>query len=295
LSKRGSLTLFISEELLKDRSSPVDKKRPLLSSLIRTSFFVLSQSGLTAVFLTVRAQVFYGITSTHGQGACRFRIIQCCAATKSLPVEISHQLCRRENSVVGMDSTGLKVYGEGEWKVRRHGRIRRRTWRKLHVCVDLTTQEILTVALTGNCEDDIAAGSRMLQGYAHRIKSFKGYGTYDRFGFREVSGGDVQQVIPLLKNAAVRQSEKEAPLPAHLIQRNEAVRYIQQNGLPKWKEVQGCHQRSLNETVMFRYKTIFGGELKARMVANQTAEVELKCFLLNTFREIGMPDSYKMA
>jgi hypothetical protein len=108
-----------------------------------------------------------------------------------------------------------------------------------------------------------------------------------------VSEGDAEQVISPPGNAVVRLPKREEPLPAHLIQRNEAVRYIQQNGLPKWKEVQGCHQRNLNETVMFRYKTIFGGEMKARTAANQTAEVKLKCFLLNTFRETGMPDSYK--
>jgi hypothetical protein len=135
--------------------------------------------------------------------------------------------------------------------------------------VDLATREILTVVLTGNGEDDAAAGSRMLQGHAHRIKSFKGGGAYDRFGFREISGGDVQQVIPPLKNAAVRLPKKEDLLPAHPIQRNE--------------------------TVMFRYKTIFEGELKARTAANQTAEIMLKCLLLNTFRETGIPDSYKVA
>jgi hypothetical protein len=32
-----------------------------------------------------------------------------------------------------VDSTGLKVYGEGEWKVRVHGYSKRRTWRKLHL------------------------------------------------------------------------------------------------------------------------------------------------------------------
>ena len=31
-----------------------------------------------------------------------------------------------------LDSTGLKVYGEGEWKVRIHGVSKRRTWRKIH-------------------------------------------------------------------------------------------------------------------------------------------------------------------
>ena len=41
-----------------------------------------------------------------------------------------------------MDSTGLKVYGEGEWKVRQYGYSKRRTWRKLHLSVNATTHEI---------------------------------------------------------------------------------------------------------------------------------------------------------
>jgi len=32
-----------------------------------------------------------------------------------------------------LDSSGCKVYGEGEWKVRHHGWSKRRTWRKLHL------------------------------------------------------------------------------------------------------------------------------------------------------------------
>jgi hypothetical protein len=42
------------------------------------------------------------------------------------------------------DATGLKVYGEGEWKVRQHGKEKRRLWRKLHICLDEATQEILS-------------------------------------------------------------------------------------------------------------------------------------------------------
>ncbi|MDI5349524.1 transposase, partial [Salmonella enterica subsp. enterica serovar Kentucky] len=40
-----------------------------------------------------------------------------------------------------IDSTGLKVFGEGEWKVRKHGKERRRIWRKLHLAVDSNTHE----------------------------------------------------------------------------------------------------------------------------------------------------------
>ncbi|KAA6315845.1 hypothetical protein EZS27_033754, partial [termite gut metagenome] len=61
-----------------------------------------------------------------------------------------------------------------------------------------------------------------------------------------------------------------------------------------WKEQQGYHRRSLNEVVMFRYKTIFSGELNARTIENQTTEVKLKCLLLNKFKETGMPVSCKV-
>ena len=50
----------------------------------------------------------------------------------SLPI-ISGQGARH----VVVDSTGIKVYGEGEWKVRQHGYSKRRTWRKLHLGDDI--------------------------------------------------------------------------------------------------------------------------------------------------------------
>lgn len=46
-----------------------------------------------------------------------------------------------------VDSTGLKIYGEGEWKVRKHGWNKRRVWRKVHIGIDLDG-EIRTVITT---------------------------------------------------------------------------------------------------------------------------------------------------
>ena len=53
-----------------------------------------------------------------------------------------------------VDSTGLKVYGEGEWKVRQHGVGKRRTWRKLHLAVNPETHEIVAQVLTDNGAHD---------------------------------------------------------------------------------------------------------------------------------------------
>ena len=49
---------------------------------------------------------------------------------------------------LAIDSTGLKIYGEGEWKVRMHGASKRRTWRKLLVAVNTKTNQIEAAELT---------------------------------------------------------------------------------------------------------------------------------------------------
>ncbi|MCX4051326.1 IS5-like element ISAs13 family transposase, partial [Aeromonas caviae] len=47
-----------------------------------------------------------------------------------------------------IDSTGLKVFGEGEWKVRKHGAEKRRVWRKLHLAVDPVTHDIVAAEVS---------------------------------------------------------------------------------------------------------------------------------------------------
>ena len=61
-----------------------------------------------------------------------------------------------------LDSTGLKVFGEGEWKVRQHGYTKRRTWRKFHLSVDSETQEIQAMVLSEASLDDAGAAPGLL-------------------------------------------------------------------------------------------------------------------------------------
>ncbi len=56
-----------------------------------------------------------------------------------------------------------------------------------------------------------------------------------------------------------------------------------------WKKLSGYHQRSLAETGMYRFKTIFGGELKARSLRRQRAEIHAKTIALNEMTKPGMP------
>lgn len=47
-----------------------------------------------------------------------------------------------------IDATGLKVFGEGEWKQRKHGKDKRRVWRKLHLAVDARTHEVIAAEVS---------------------------------------------------------------------------------------------------------------------------------------------------
>src|SRR3990167_9851332 len=60
-----------------------------------------------------------------------------------------------------IDSTGLKMYGEGEWKVRKHGYSKHRMWMKAHISID-ADGEIRAVMLTNNSIDDAQAGKTLL-------------------------------------------------------------------------------------------------------------------------------------
>ena len=89
-----------------------------------------------------------------------------------------------------LDSTGLKVFGEGEWKVRQHGYTKRRTWRKLHLSVDSETQEIQAVVLSEASLDDAGAVPDLLNQSTEPVEHVGGDGAYDkRTALPEVSGG----------------------------------------------------------------------------------------------------------
>ncbi len=61
-----------------------------------------------------------------------------------------------------IDSTGLKVFGEGEWHMRIHGKSKRRTWRKLHLSIDAKTHENMASELTSSNVHDSTQTEKLL-------------------------------------------------------------------------------------------------------------------------------------
>jgi hypothetical protein len=56
-----------------------------------------------------------------------------------------------------VDRTGVKLYGEGASKVRKHGYSKRRTWRKVHLGLDVKTGQIRAALLITHQDVDDAS------------------------------------------------------------------------------------------------------------------------------------------
>ena len=186
-----------------------------------------------------------------------------------------------------LDSTGLKVFGEGEWKVRKHGYSKRRTWRKLHLAIDAESHEIQAVTLTEAGVDDAEEADGLLKATDRELASVAADGAYDkRKVYRALEGHDARILIPPRRNARIWRHGNAAgpPLP-----RDENLRHIRRVGRRAWKREVGYHIRSLAETGMFRMKTIFGGHLASRRPECQVTEGAIRGRALNIMTHLGMP------
>ena len=186
-----------------------------------------------------------------------------------------------------IDSTGLKVYGEGEWKVKKHGADKRRTWRKLHLALDEATNEIHAVELTINAISDADMAGPLVTNITYPIARLSGDGAYDQVKVYEAL--ETRQIAPVIppRSNAVIWTDKAGNALIH--PRNESVTKIDCVGLAEWKRQIGYHRRSKAETGMFRWKTTFGERLSTRLLANQQAEAHVKANCLNRFTKLGMP------
>ena len=78
-----------------------------------------------------------------------------------------------------IDSTGLKIFGEGEWQVHKHkSSKKRRSWRKLHLGID-GDGCIIASALTDSSSDDAYVGLSILEQIEGTITQFTADGAYD--------------------------------------------------------------------------------------------------------------------
>jgi hypothetical protein len=187
---------------------------------------------------------------------------------------------------LAVDSTGIKLYGEGEWKVRLHGAEKRRTWRKLHLLIDHRTQEAVACSISEQYVLDRKELSGLLREVEREVVEVLGDGAYDFHDcYKVIHARGARSVIPPRARARVRGGPE-------FRDRNAAVLRGREVGRDEWKKEAGYHRRSLAETGMMRLKTIFSDKLKAREWRRQETELRLRCAAMNRMTSLGMPQSY---
>ena len=328
LVNRGNISLLISEDVIKDghivppgKANQVGRPKEYSDELIKLA-------------LTIRTLFNLALRQTNGYISHLFKLMNLETEVPDYttlsrrmgklnlrPYRLTNRIRRlsgvpskdkNKGIVMLVDSSGFKVYGEGEWKVRKHGYSYRRTWRETHIAVDFETRAILNLTNTSAHTHDntqlIPLLEQVQQDYCSdsgncsdcngscnsKIKTIIGDGAYHaRENYIRITR---QQGIELI-----------TPPPKHAVEhlntgryyqwydtpgweeRNQVVRYVDKCGPAQWKRDTNYHRRSLVENAFFRLKTIFGERLKSRTESNQLVEQQLKASIINAFNALGLP------
>ena len=187
-----------------------------------------------------------------------------------------------------IDSTGLKIYGAGQWLEEKHGTKSRRGWRKLHLALDADSGDIIAHVMTDQDGCDASQVGPLLDRIDMPIDQFTADGAYDGNPTYEAVAGhspDAAVVIPPRANAIER---PDADLSR---QRDRHIAAINADGRMKWQVATGYGKRSLVETAIGRYKSIIGHGLRARSFRAQQTEVAIGCAVLNRMLECAHSNS----
>jgi hypothetical protein len=279
LVNRGSITFWIDRKSIANWYESVNK--------IKERGRPKTYSDIAIVAILILKQIYHlKLRSSQGFTKSLFNLMNL-----NLKVPCYTQLCRRQATVklpalptlsgeihMVIDSSGLKLFGEGEWKVRQHGWTKHRMWQKLHIGVDEKSQLIVAAELTKNdCGDDKKLPD-LLRQYKGKLRQVSADGAYDSHDCYDViaSRGGIPTIPP-------QPNPRHKPKLASQIKRprDKIVWEIQQDGRKEWKQQSGYHRRSLAETAFYRYKQLLSDKLSARNLENQKAEAMLGCHLLN--------------
>jgi hypothetical protein len=223
---------------------------------------------------------------------------------KTLAVQIPY---RRADGPLNLlvDSTGIKVLGDGEWQARKHGIQGRRQslpgnglpanrerGRKVHLAMDTATSDIRAVerAPSGDGDSPVLPELRGPIPGGEELGTVTADGAYDtRRCHTAIIDRQATAIIPVRKNG--RPWKEDCPAA---IARNETLRATRHYGRAFWKRWTGYHARSRIEAKM-RCLKAFGERIAARHPDSQTAEIQIRVALINRFNALGTTEIVRVA
>jgi hypothetical protein len=180
-----------------------------------------------------------------------------------------------------VDSTGIKMLGEGAWKTKKHGAEYRRQWRKVHLGIDASTLEIRAMEVTDNSSGVAPVLPALLDQIPadEKIASVSGDGAYDTKDCHEaIALRAADAIIPTRKNAKPWKTNR-----CGADARNEILHTTRRLGRAIWKKWSGYHRRNLVETKMRCFK-LLGERVMARDFGRQVVELQVRAAVLNRLR-----------
>jgi hypothetical protein len=287
LVKRGNVTVGFAEDVIREqwkpkatgkRGAPFDYSDMAIQILLTLkAVFKLTYRGLEgfgqSLMQIMKLDLSIPDHSSLSRRARKLEVVIPCR-TRAEPLHIV------------MDATGLKIYGEGEWKVRQHGVSKRRTWIKVHLAIDTAILDVIGVEVTTTEWADGEVFEGLLDQIEGTIEQISRDGAYDtRAVYAAASKRGARLVVPPRDNAVPWEDGHP---------RNEAIACIAEQGMKHWKKSTGYHQRSLAENAMYRLKQLFGDRLFARIFETQVTEVHVRIAAMNIMTSLGMPVSLRV-
>ena len=192
-------------------------------------------------------------------------------------------------SAIAIDSSGLKRFGRDEWHQEKYKVSAKRSWRKLHIAVDID-HVIHACVLTDRFTSDDAAVPDLLEQVEGEIEHVTADGAYDKnpvYNAVSKKFPDAEIIIPAGSDAVYNKGGHP--------QRNRNLQEIKTFGRMNWQRVRNYGQRNCSELSIHRYKRILGNQLHGREFSRQENEAMIGCGILNKMTSLGMPVSYRSA
>ena len=291
LRSRGDVTIWLSEEAI---TAWTPAKNGLRGGQRRHSNL--------AILTTLTQRVVFGLPLRQSEG-----FLESLLSLMGLDLEVpDHTTLSRRNRTVELpsltrahdgpihlivDSTGLKIMGSGEWSAHKYkASKKRRGWRKLHIGVD-EEGFIVAAELTSSSADDASTLPDLLDQIEDEIRRFTADGAYDhRSIYHRVGAAGTDAVVIVIppRRSAVAAGPTDGPWA----QREAALERIRMVGRQAWQKESGYRQQGRVESGFFRYKSVLGGNLRARDSNAQKREAMIGCHTLNRMAELGKPKSY---
>jgi hypothetical protein len=183
-----------------------------------------------------------------------------------------------------IDSSGLTVH-VGQLR----NAPKNRDYRKLHLCVDEQTGDVIACDLTSKSARDSTRVASLVGRIDRPIASARADAAYDAHGVYEAiddhrADRSPRVLIPPRKDAQLASESVSTR------ERNRNIRARARLGKRRWHIESGYSKRSKVETTFHRYKSIVGHAMRGRGLASQRVEARIGCKILNTMAALGMPD-----